>query len=179
MKRLLLAGLLALPLALSRTGARADQDDAYGSLVGMADSAASDRGPEAGAVPPDSPAMEEASFSPAPSAEAPSPEGATARAGKPAKPAPAPAARREAPTKEDDAPAVAVPAAAAPRVWTRVFASLLPPMNRASSFEVAASTAPRGARPEAPRPSTPASAAGSAQGLIELVAVATAPSLEP
>jgi len=178
MKRLLLAGLLVLPLALSRTGARADQDDAYGSLVSMADSAASDRGPEAGAVPPDGPSIE-ASSSAAPSAEAPSPEAVPARPETPAKPAPAPAPRREAPTKEDDAPAVAVPAAAAPRVWTRVFASLLPPMNRASSFEVAASTAPRGARPESARPSTPASAAGFAQGLIELVAVATAPSLEP
>lgn len=176
MKRLLLAGLLVLPLALSRTGARADQDDAYVSLVSMADSAASDRGPEAGAIPPDSPSIEEASSTPAPSVEGPAPEAAPVRT---AKPAPAPAARREAPTKEDDAPAVTVPAAAAPRVWTRVFATLLPPMRRASSFEVAASTAPRGARPEAPRPSTPASAAGSAQGLLELVAAATAPSLEP
>lgn len=178
MKRLLLAGLLVIPVALSRTGARADQDDAYGSLVSMADSAASDRGPEAGAIPPDAPSIEEG-FS-APAASAPSPEAAPSRTEKPAKPAPAPAARREAAIKDDDAPAVAVPAAAAaPRVWTRVFASLLPPMRRASSFEVAASTAPRGARPDAPRPSTPASAAGSAQGLIELVAAATAPSLEP
>lgn len=176
MKRLLLAGLLVIPVALSRTGARADQDDAYGSLVSMADSAASDRGPEAGSIPPDSPAMEEAASSAAPSPAAPSPEAAPART---AKPAPTPAARREAPTKEDDAPAVAVPVAAAPRVWTRVFSSLLPPMRRASSFEVSLSTSPRGARPEAARPSTPASAAGSAQGLIELVAAATAPSLEP
>jgi len=172
MKRLLLAGLLVVPVALSRTGARADQDDAYGSLVSMADSAASDRGPEAGVVPPDNPSNEEPSSTPAPSADAPAPEAAPART---AKPAPSQAARRAAPTKEDDAPAVAVPAAAAPRVWTRVFASLLPPMTRVPSFEVAASTSPRGARPEAPRPSTPASAAGSAQGLIELVAAATAP----
>lgn len=179
MKRLPLAGLLVLPLALSRTGARADQDDAYGSLVSLADSAASDRGPEAGAVPPDAPSIEEASSAPAPSVEGPAPEAAPARGEKPAKPAPAPAARREAPTKEDDAPAVAVPAAAAPRVWTRVFASLLPPMRRASSFEVALSTSPRGARPETARPSTRASAAGSAQGLLELVAAATAPSLRP
>jgi hypothetical protein len=175
MKRLLLAGLLVLPLALSRTGARADQDDAYGSLVSMADSAASDRGPEAGAVPPDSRAVGEASSS----AAGPSPESAPARAETHAKPAPAPAARREAPSKEDDAPSVPVPAAAAPRVWTRVFSALMPPMTRVTAFEVAASTAPRGARPEAAHPSTPASAAGSAQGLIELVAVATAPSLEP
>lgn len=179
MKRLLLAGLLVLPLALSRTGARADQDDAYVSLVGMAGSAASDRGPEAGAMPPDNPSIGEASSAPAPSVEGPAPVAAPARNEKPAKPAPA--ARREGPPrdKEDDAPAVAVPAAAAPRVWTRVFASLLPPMRRASSFEVALSTSPRGARPEAPRPSTPASDAGSAQGLLEFVAVATAPSLEP
>ena len=172
MKRLLLAGLLVLPLALSRTGARADQDDAYGSLVSMADAAASDRGPEAGAIPPDNPAIEESFSTPAPSVEGPAPEAARVRT---AKPAPTPAPRREAPTKEYDAPAVTVPAAAAPRVWTRMFSSLLPPMSRAPSFEVAASTSPRGARPEAPRPSTPASAAGSAQGLNELGAGATAP----
>lgn len=172
MKRLLLAGLLALPLALSRTGARADQDDAYGSLVGMAGSAASDRGPEAGDIPPDNPSIETRSSSPAASA-APAAAYAPARAEKPAKPVPAPAAKREA-AKDDDAPSVAVPAASAPRVWTKVFSTLLPPAARAAGFEVAASTASRGARP-----STPASAAGSAQGLLELVAAATAPSLEP
>ena len=166
MKRLLLAGLLAVPVALSRSGARADQDDAYGSLIGMAGSAASDRGPEAGGIPPDNPSMEQGPASPAPSAEAPAAAAAPAPA---AKPAPAPSARREA-VESDDAPSVAVPAATAPRVWTKVFSTLLPPMARAAAFEVEASTS-AGARAAAA-----ASAAGSAQGLLELVAAATAPS---
>lgn len=178
MKRLLLAGLLVIPVALSRTGARADEDDAYVSLVSMAGSAASDRGPEAGAVPPDNPSIGEASSAPAPSVEAPAPERVPAPAAPKAR-ASSPAAEREARKRDDDAPAVTVPAAAAPRVWTRVFSALVPPMRRAPSFEVALSTSPRGARPEAPRPSTPASDTGSAQGLLEFVAVATAPRLEP
>ena len=114
MKRLLLAGPFLLIFALS--GARADPNDAYGSLVGMADSASRDQGPQAGEISP-------------------------ARAGKSAKkaPAPAPGARSEA-AKDNDAPFVAVPAAAAPRAWTRLFSSLLPPMARVP-FGVAVSTA--------------------------------------
>ncbi|MCR4294725.1 MAG: hypothetical protein NUW21_04275, partial [Elusimicrobia bacterium] len=53
MKRFLLAGLLVVPFALSRSGVRADEHDAYGSLIGMAASASSDKGPRAGGIPPD------------------------------------------------------------------------------------------------------------------------------
>lgn len=176
MKRLLLAGLLVLPLALSRTGARADQDDAYGSLVGMAGSAASDRGPEAGDIPPDRPDRgEERSVSDAPGT-ARTDFGAPAR--REAKPV-APRRERAKPGRDGDAPSVAVPAAPAPRLWTKVFSSLLPPAARAASFDVAASTSPRVVRPEPERRVTAASAAGSAQGLLELVAAATAPALNP
>ncbi len=112
MKRLLLAGPFLLIFALS--GARADPNDAYGSLVGMADSASRDQGPQAGEISP-------------------------AQAGKSAKKASAPGAKSEA-AKENDAPSVAVPAAAAPRAWTRLFSSLLPPMARVP-FGVAVSTA--------------------------------------
>ena len=174
MKRLLLAGLLVPTFALSRTGARAEQDDAYGSLIGMADAAAGDKGPQAGDVPPAGPSAGERPSAEAPSGPAPRSEYGSARIIKPEKRAPAPGDKREA-AKADDAPSVSVLAAAAPRVWTRLFASLLPPMTRVSSFEVAASTAARGPRPGPARPATPASVAGSAQGILELVAAATAP----
>jgi hypothetical protein len=174
MKRLLLAGLLVLPLALSRTGARAEQDDAYGSLVGMAGSASSDKGPQAGEIPSDNPSNEERRADERPSVEDPKTEYGSARAVKAEKKAPAPAAKREA-AKDDDRTAVAVPAAAAPRVWTRLFASLLPPAARPASFEIAVSTAARPARPEPAHQATAASAAGRERGMLELVALATAP----
>lgn len=173
MKRLLLAGLLVLPFAL----ARAQQDDAYGSLVGMADSASSDRGPQAGEIGSDL-AGERLGSEPPEAAktdsEAPASERSEAKVEAPA-PARAPKRERVKPKREDDLPAVSVPAAAAPRVWTKLFSSLLPSMTRGSSFEVSASTAARQARPEPARPATAASAAGSAQGMLELVAAATAP----
>ena len=143
MKRLLLAGSLALLFALSRVGARAEQDDAFGSLIGMADSASNDKGPQAdldemraSSTPPEGTKPD----SPAPASE----ESAT----RPAAPAPVPASaapaapkrRRVEPRRDDGLGAVAVPAASAPRVWTKLFSSLLPPMARVSSFEVSAST---------------------------------------
>ena len=173
MKRLLLAGLLVLPFAL----ARAQQGDAYGSLVGMADSAASDQGPQAGEIGSDL-AGERLGSEPPEAAkagfEAPAGERSEVKVEAPA-PARAPKRERVKPRREDDEPAVSVPAAAAPRVWTKVFSSLLPNMTRGSSFEVAASTAARRARPGPARPDTAASAAGSAQGMLELVAVAPNP----
>ena len=174
MKRLLLAGLLVAPLALSRLDARADQDDAYVSLLGMAGSALSDRGPEAGEMPPDAPAIE-ARYSSAAASSAPDSTRAAVRSAEPAEKA-APRRERGAPGRGEGSPPVAAPPAPVPRVWTKVFATLLPPAARAASFEVSASTAPRRARPEAVRQPTPASEAGSAQGLLELVAAATAPS---
>ena len=173
MKRLLLASLLLVPLS-----ARAEERDAYGSLLAMGDSAKSDKGPaaeelelpkngarakpeEKGAAPDD-----ENELNPE-AAPRPAPAVSTAVA-------PAPSAK-----KEDDArPPVKVPEAAAPRVWTRVFASLIP-APRASgipTFDVAVSTRALRPRMLAVRTVTPASQAGSAQGLLEVVAMTTAPS---
>ncbi len=170
MKHLLLAGLLVLPFAT----ARAQQDDAYGSLVGMADSASRDQGPQL-----DSDLAGERLGSKSPEAaktgfEASAGERNEVKAIAPA-PTRAPKGERVKQKREDDEPAVSVPSAAAPRVWTKLFSSLLPNMTRGSSFEVAASTSARRARPEPARPDTAASAAGAAQGMLELVAAATAP----
>lgn len=171
MKRLMLAGLLFLPLALARPGARADEHDAYASLVGMAGSAVSDRGPQAGEIPADLAGR----MTGRAAARAEAPEADPAAQADPArvdaKPQAATAPKRESarPAREQAAPFVFVPPAAAPRVWTKVFASLIPPMRRVPAFEVAAST----------RLATAASDAGSAQGLRELFAAATAPSLHP
>lgn len=172
MKRLLLAGLLILPFAL----ARAEKDDAYGSLVGMADSAASDKGPEADEIPSGTAPVEERRAAAKPSGEEAGAEFGAARIDKPAEKASAPAsASKPAASKtDDDEPLVSVPAAS-PRVWTRLFASLLPPMTRIAAFEVAASTAPRRAGRAPERPATEASVAGAAQGLLEIVSAATAP----
>jgi len=174
MKRLLLAGLLVTTMALSRAVALAGQDDAYGSLIGMAESASSDKGPEAGDMPSDLGNNRDAGR---PGADAPKPviETRTAerREVKPAAHAPAP--KREA-AKDDDAPSVAVPAAPAPRVWTRLFSSLLPPVARLPDFDVAISSVTRRRHPAPAHPATAESAAGSAQGMLELVAAATAPS---
>lgn len=169
MKRLLLAGLLVLPLA----AARAQQDDAYGSLVGMAQSP--DKGPTTETIPPDNAAAEEHRSSGPAEPGAPA-SFAPERDRRPAARKPA-AAKREAASDDGFSP-VAVPPSAAPRVWTKFFASLMPPAGRLPSFEVGASTAPRRSG-QAPRPATAASAAGSAQGLLELVAAATTPTTAP
>ena len=172
--RLLLAGLLLLPAL-----ARAEGDDALGNLVGMADAAATDKGPDAGDVPKDEPRVDEVArteTSPEPAPES-SPE--RVEPAKPAvtAPAPAPVRKEKVKEKDGDAPAVTVPAPQPPRIWTRVFASLLPSEPRVGSFEIAASTEATRSLPAPSRPVTTASAAGAAQGLIEFVAVATAPTL--
>lgn len=166
MKRLLLAGLLVLPFAI----ARAQQDDAYGSLVGMA--SAPDKGPTTETIPADGPPVEESRSAPEPADVSEYESGHARAAATPAPRKPSREPKREA-AQDDDAPSVAVPAASAPRVWTKFFSALMPPSQRMPSFEVAVSTSPRRARPETARPATPASVAGSAQGIIELVAAAT------
>lgn len=164
-----------MTLALVRVAARAGQDDAYGSLVGMAESASSDEGPDAGSMPSDLLNHSDRSAGRSPRSV---PETSKAGFGAPAvvrrvdNPV-VRAPKREA-AKNEGAPLVAVPAAPAPRVWTRLFSSLLPPMTRVSRFEVATSTVALTVQP--PHPATAASSAGSAQGLLELVAAATAPS---
>jgi hypothetical protein len=174
MKRLLLAGIFLLPFAI----VHAQQNDAYESLVSMADSAAEDKGPRADLEEgrPASVAPEAAKTDlEAPTGAGGEAQGEARSEAKPSAPAPAPKRERPAPRHDDDAPSVPVPAAAAPRVWTRMFSSLLPSLARVPAFEVSLSTAVRRVRPEPSHPATAESAAGAAQGLIELVAVATTP----
>ena len=173
MKRALLAGLLLLPFTLARTRA---QETAYVSLVGMADSASTDRGPQAGEIPRVDLARLEGRSASEPGEDSAASFSAPAVAKTEDRPsrAPAPKTAKRETQKEGDAPTVAVPAPAAPRIWTQFFSSLLPASASVSSFEVAVSTVLR-VRPKAPRPSTSASAEGSAQGLRELFAAATAP----
>ena len=172
MIRLFLAVLLVLPVAAL---VRADEDNAYGSLVGMADSASTDKGPEAGEIPSDLAPTGRRTESEPPADQTGPAEPAVARVEekKIVSAGPAPSRAR----KENNAAAVAVPVAPAARVWTRLFASLLPPMTRVASFDIEVSTTILRARPAPVRAVTPASAAGAAQGLLELVATATAPSV--
>ncbi|MBI5247813.1 MAG: hypothetical protein HY923_11610 [Elusimicrobia bacterium] len=167
MKRILLAALLLQP-------AFARAESALGSLVGMAASAAEDKGPDAGETPKDEAKPAQGS-STAPAEEMPASEQARARV---ESPRPEPARTPQPSRKDDDGPSVAVPASQPPRIWTRLFASLLPPLSRSAAFEVEASTEAPRALPAPTRPATPASAAGSAQGLREFVALATAPSAD-
>jgi len=172
MKRALLAGLLLLPFTLARA------ETAYVSLIGMADSASTDRGPQAGDIPPGgSEAMQGRSAAEGgdESAESfSSPARAVAKIEeRPSQAAAQEPAEREA-GKENASPAVAMPAPAAPRIWTQFFSSLLPATPSVPSFEIAVSTRPR-LVPKAPPSRTSASAEGSAQGLRELFAAATAP----
>ncbi len=173
--RLLLAAALVLPLS-----ARAEERDAYGSLVAMGESAKTDKGPDAGelALP------ENGSRDKKPEEKGAAPDGENdlnpEAAPAPARSAPAVStSAAPAPAKEEAGrPAVLAQAGRAPRVWTSLFASLLPPLRPASDvplFEVAVSTAALRPRPLVVRPVTTASQAGAAQGLLEVVAMATAP----
>jgi hypothetical protein len=172
MQRALLVVLVLLPFALARTRA---QETAYVSLVGMADSAAADRGPQAGEIPRDLAPMEESSAA----ASREQPETApispvTSKIEEKPIHAPGPKPIKREAVKEGDAPLVAAPARSAPRIWTSFFSSLLPAASPVPSFEVGASTAAR-ARHAFARPATTASAAGAAQGFRELFAASTAP----
>ena len=166
MNRLSLAALLALG---AFAFARADEG-AYKNLVGMAQ-AAPDRGPEADDAPTDAAAKmgtlkDAVADVPAPrssAAETPSSPAASA----PAEPASAPAAAFASPS-------------AKPRLWTKLYATLLPswrrPAPRSSSFEQAASTAPVRVRATPlpalmPPPDSEAVSAGERRGLAELMSV--------
>ncbi len=135
--------------------ARADEG-AFTSLVGMAQAAKTDRGPDAG----------------------PAPDRAAAGA-KTAKAevftAPGAAIDDGAPLKD----AVAQPPAPKPRLWTRLYATLLPAWRKApslsGSFEPAVSTgAVRALRPlpaPEPLPDSESVKAGERRGLAELLSV--------
>jgi hypothetical protein len=163
-KRLPLAVLLAFgALAF----ARADEG-AYKSLVGMARTAATDRGPDA------EDAAERASTGTDVLKDA--------LADVPAPRARAAAPSRAAPKADAGAAAPAPPPAAVPRLWTRLYATLLPswrhPYSLAGAFEPASSTGPVRARMTPlpalmPPPASEAVAAGERRGLAELMSVSS------
>lgn len=157
MKRTFLAALTATAVFAL---ARAD-DGAYLSLIGMARSAKTDRGPDAGAAPERRSAAVQASKTDGPGAS-----GAEADDG---------AALRDA---------VAQPLVPKPRLWTRLYATLLPPWRRTpalqDAFEPAVSTsAARVRRPLPalmPPPDSESVKAGERRGLAELLSASAAPS---
>lgn len=160
MKRIPLAALLALGVFAF---ARADEG-AFKNLVGMAQ-AATDRGPDADDAPPNA------------SARMGALKDAVADV-----PAPRAQASSTAPNADAAPGAVAAPAAAKPRLWTRLYATLLPswrrPLPLSSAFEAAVSTGPVRAR-MAPRPAlmpppdSEAVTAGERRGLAELMSVSS------
>ena len=149
--------------------ARADEG-AYKNLVGMAQAAATDRGPDADDAPERAATGTEALKDALTDIRAP-----RAAATSPALRAPFAAA------KADPGPSlVAVPVASKPRLWTRLYSTLVPswrrPAFRSSSFEAAASTgtvrAPMTPLPALmPPPDSDAVAAGERRGLAELMSV--------
>lgn len=178
MKRILLAGLAVCALVLARERVRADQENAYDSLLGMAASAALDKGPEIGTVPEGRPGIR-VSVARGASAERLVRGGsgpAASSAFEPASGEASPARKRApGPDFEPVGASRAVPA----RIWTHLFASLLPPLGTAprEAFAVESSSAASRA-PSAPREMRApleAHESGSAMGLRELVAAATAP----
>ncbi len=154
MRRFSLATLLALG---AFAFARADEG-AYKNLVGMARAAATDRGPDADDARCGRDGLTEGVADvPAPRApEAPAPNTGAAPA------------------------AVSGPAAAKPRLWTRLYATLLPswrhPSSLASAFDPAVSTGAVRARMTPlpalmPPPDSEAVAAGERRGMAELMSV--------
>jgi hypothetical protein len=164
-KRVSLAALLAFGVLAF---ARADEG-AYKNLVGMARAAATDRGPDADDAPergetgPD--ALKDAV------ADVPAP-----RAPAIAKIDVVPGAV-EAPVAVSAASSSAVPAAGKPRLWTRLYSTLLPswrhPSSLQNAFDPAVSTASvrTTTAPSTPSPGAEAVNAGERRGLSELMSV--------
>ena len=167
MKGIWFAVLLALGLFYYASYAGADEG-AYKNLVGMAQAAATDRGPDADDTAGRAPAAadelkDSLADIPAPrAASVPKPFAA-------AVPAAAPAA-----------PVVAVPPSSKPRLWTRLYSTLLPSWRRPPSLQDA--FAPRVStssfrspmpplRALMPPPDSESVAAGERRGLAELMSV--------
>lgn len=166
MKRYPLAALLAFGFFAF---ARADEG-AYRNLVGMAQAAATDRGPDADDAPDRA----------ATGTEALKDALTDVRPPRAAAPAPSSPAAFSAPAAGGVPSLVAVPAAPRPRLWTRLYSTLVPswrrPSRRSSSFDAAASTgavrAPMTPLPALmPPPDSDAVAAGERRGLAELMSV--------
>lgn len=157
MKRPLLAAALLFVLGLALSRARADEG-AYGSLVGMAQSASEDRGPDADASPARDAQMADAL------------KDAVAQA-----PAPRRAASAQAPAPRDGARAVPAAPSGAPRLWTRLYATLMPAWRRAISSTAAVEPDVSTAAVHAPLPDWDAVKAGERRGLAELLSASAAP----
>jgi hypothetical protein len=163
-KRLIPAVLLLGALAFAN--ARAD-DGAYGSLVGLAKTAVKNPAPEAEEGDASTAQMKEALKDAV--AQPPEPR-SQARAQPPAE------------TRNDDARVVTPAPSQGPRVWTRLYSSLIPSWRRApaipslkSEFEPALSTAAVRAAPAAPAPAPDAVKAGERRGLSELLSASAVP----
>lgn len=172
MKRPLLAAafVLASLTAFARNGSGAG---AYGSLVGMAQSATEDAGPDAGELPPDRARVPEGLRDAVAQPPAVRIAATPASAARPGSAGPA------APASAPDPRVVAAPPPAAPRIWTRLYATLLPSWRPrgavAASSAPALSTATFRAVP-APLPADKDGVlAGEVRGLAELVSASAAP----
>lgn len=173
MKRISFAAL-ALVLIHYTSYAGADEG-AYKNLVGMAQSAATDRGPDPDDAPARAPAGPE-EFKDA-VADVPSPRAAPAPTAAPG----GSSSSRSAPVFSEApvrAPApAAAPAAPKPRFWTRLYSTLLPswrrPPSLQSAFDPVLSTAAVRATLPAAMPSSGSEAvsAGERRGLSELMSV--------
>jgi hypothetical protein len=164
-KRPLLAA--ALLLASFFALARADEG-AYGSLLGMARSAEQDRGPDADDVSGPDARMRDALKDAV--AQAPAPRDAAR-----AKTAPSP--------RSDEERSAAFSPEAPPRIWTRLYSTLLPSWRRRPSLKSEFEPAVSSAAALSPRPAAPAAVpdaaavkAGERRGLAELLSASAAPS---
>ncbi|MFI5345762.1 MAG: hypothetical protein ACHQ51_05250 [Elusimicrobiota bacterium] len=166
--------IAALLIASAFVSARAD-DAAYGSLVGMARSAARARTADAA----------EADAGGADDRMREALKDAVAQTPAPRAPVRAPTA--PAPDAEEGRAPVSVPAAApARRMWTRLYSTLMPSWRRLpvlqDEFAPSASTATVRAAPPAavaapePLPDSAAVKAGERRGLAELLSASAAPS---
>ena len=172
MKRIAFAALLALFYSTSLAGA---DEGAYKNLVGMARAAQTERAPDPDDVPERASTGSEAlkdALADVPAPRAPS----SPKSGAAAIPAAVPAAAPSAAAP----PPVAVPASAKPRLWTRLYSTLLPSWRRPpaprSEFDPLVSTAPfRGSMIPLPAlmppPDSEAVSAGERRGLAELLSV--------
>ena len=153
--------------ALSFGPARADEG-AYGSLVGLAKTTAKNPAPEADEAEPADGQTREALKDAV--AQPPAPRNRT-RAQAPAEP------------RTEDGRVVAPAPSPGPRVWTKLYSSLLPSWKHApaipalkSEFEPALSTAAVRAAPAAPALAPEAEKAGERRGLSELLSASVVPS---
>ncbi|MFI5348328.1 MAG: hypothetical protein ACHQ2Z_02185 [Elusimicrobiota bacterium] len=180
MKGLPFAALLALGL-LQRAPLAGADEGAYKNLVGMAKAAETERGPDAGDAPERASTGTEAlkdALADVPAPRSPSSPKTGAAAGAAA----APVVTAGAEVSTPGPAVVAVPPPAKPRLWTRLYSTLLPSWRRPPSLQSAfdpmvstvsfrASMAPLPAL--MPPPDSEAVSAGERRGLAELLSVSS------